>query len=56
MTEKLNDQYFVEIVEYGSEKVIEKLGPKSEHMIEKVERGININLNHKKYFTRIVEE
>ena len=40
-------QYFVEIIETGSGKTVEKYGPKSERMAERMERGISINLNHK---------
>ena len=28
-------------------------GPMSEHRAERVEDGVNINLNHEKYYTRI---
>ena len=49
-------QYFVEIIETGSGKTIEKHGPKSERMAERMERGISINLNHEKYYTWISEE
>lgn len=53
-------QYFVEIYrkanEETSEKVVERMGPMCEHRAEKVELGANINLNHRDFATRIVEE
>lgn len=38
------------------EDVSERIKYKNESAAEKVERGVNINLNHKQYFTRIVSE
>lgn len=50
-------RYFVEIVEDATgevEKRIECSG--GERQAEKVENGVNINLNHDEYTTRIVKE
>jgi len=46
--------YVVEIVQYKDEKVIEtiKCGD-SLAKAEKVDKGVNINLNHEEFFTRI---
>lgn len=50
-------KYYVEIVKYGEpEEVVKRMGPFSEREADKIDRGANINLNHKEYYTRIVEE
>jgi hypothetical protein len=53
----MTTKYFVEIIEDETgavEKRIECSG--SERMAEKVQRGVEINLNHEDYSTRIVKE
>ena len=48
---------FVEVVQYGKkDRVVKRLGPMSERMADKTDDGLNINLNHEKFFTRIVPE
>ena len=47
---------YVEIVEYESGKVIKRTGPMAERRAGKLDRGYNINLNHKQFYTRIVNE
>jgi hypothetical protein len=49
-------QYFVEIVKYEGEEVVERRGPFSEWKANKIDDGLNINLNHESYFTRVMEE
>ena len=44
----------VQIVEYKTDKVIKDIEVPTERQAEKVESGININLNHDEYFTRII--
>lgn len=39
-----------------TEEVVERLGPMEERKADRVEGGMNINLNHAEYFTRIVPE
>ena len=48
-------EWQVEIVERGNpEKVIKAIScGSSERHAERVERGVNINLNHDKFFTRL---
>jgi hypothetical protein len=48
-------EYYVEIVRYGDEEVVTKMGPMSERKADRVDSGANMNLNHDGYFTRIVE-
>jgi hypothetical protein len=48
--------YYVEIVETDTDKVEKRMGPHTKQMANRIEDGVNINLNHEKYFTRVVEE
>lgn len=48
--------FYVEIVEKATGEVVERMGPMNERTAEKVKRGASINLNHKEYFTRIVDK
>ncbi len=48
-------QFYVKIVKYGTEEVVKRMGPMSERQADKVDSGVNINLNHEEYFTRIVD-
>ena len=50
-------KYYVEIIESTEpEKVVNRLGPFYEHTANKVENRANINLNHEKFYTRIVSK
>ena len=51
-----NMKYLIEIVETETGEVVETMEATSERTAEKIERGVNINLNHEDYHTRIVEE
>lgn len=47
----------VEVVERGSDKVVKEIPcGASERAAEKVERGVNINLNHEAFYTRLVSD
>jgi len=48
--------YFVQIVEYKTGIVIKELGPHSEHKAEKIEAGLNIQINHESYYTKIIQK
>ena len=49
-------KYWVEVVEYETDEVVSRVGPEiSERQAERLERGMNINLNHDRFFTRIDE-
>lgn len=49
-------EHRVEIVSYETGEVVKEFKPvSSERRAEKLDNGVNINLNHEKYFTRIVE-
>jgi hypothetical protein len=46
------EDHFVEVVETESGTVVECLGPMTESKADRTERGIQINMNHERYFTR----
>lgn len=48
--------WFVEVIDGVTGKVEKKLGPMPERKAEKVEDGLNINLNHERYYTRSYPE
>lgn len=50
-----NMPYEVQIIAYNGEDVIESIPCASLHIAEKVERGVQINLDHDEYFTHIVQ-
>lgn len=48
-------KWFVEIVEFGTDKIEKKLGPyANERTADKASNGVDRNLNHDKYFTRVM--
>lgn len=50
-------KWWVELVESPGDVVVKRLGPfPSERMAEKCERGVNINLNHERFYTRTVRK
>lgn len=49
------NNWYVEIVDIETEEVVNRMGPFSERKAEKVEDGANINLNHERYYTRVVQ-
>ena len=48
----------IQIVEFGTEKVVHEVNVEghSEKQIDRIDSGMNINLNHSQYFTRLLEE
>lgn len=49
--------WYVEIRPYTEDEKdpgFRRMGPFSERLADKVDDGVNINLNHGKYYTRIV--
>lgn len=45
----------IEIVAFDNGEVVKTFGPTSDFSAEKIELGLNINLNHDKYYTRQVD-
>lgn len=48
------EKYYVQVIKYDHEEVVEEIECGNVHKAEKVDIGININLNHDEYFTNIV--
>jgi hypothetical protein len=48
---------YIEIVETKTDKIVLRsdVTEKSEKNIERIEYGMNINLNHSKFFTRVID-
>lgn len=47
--------YYVEVVAHAGGEVVKSIGPVNwDGGAEQVERGVNINLAHDRYYTRIV--
>lgn len=44
---------YIRVIEYKSDKVVKSIDVtgKSERQIDKIDRGLNINLNHEEYYT-----
>jgi hypothetical protein len=49
-------EWFVEIVEHSTDKVEKRIPCQSERSAESTDSGVNRNLDHEKFFTRIVSE
>ncbi len=48
---------YIEVRSFEAEEVVERINVSdmTERQIDKVERGMNINLNHKSYYTQVTE-
>ncbi len=48
--------WFIDIVEYEGDRIEKTLGPYgSERVADRGDRGVNINLNHERFYTRVEE-
>ncbi len=48
--------WFVDIIEYEGDKVEKTLGPYgTERQADRADDGVNINLNHERFYTRVDE-
>ena len=47
--------YKVEVIDADTDEVVKVIEAANMRTAERVEDGLNINLNHMRYFTRIVE-
>jgi hypothetical protein len=52
----LGMKWVVQVVEHDTDRVERSIDCESHHKAERVEDGLNINLNHARYYTRIVEK
>ena len=50
------NNFYVQIVKFQDEEIVKEMGPMPEFKAEKVDDGVNINLNHEEYYTKIVEK
>lgn len=48
--------YYVEVIEYDTDKVVRRFGPHPQRKAEKIDDGLQHNLNHDRFLTRIVNE
>lgn len=51
---QIPENYYVEVVEFTTKKVVKRFGPFSETKANKLDDGININLDAEEFFTRVV--
>lgn len=54
--ERTAREYFVEVVSCVGENVVKRLGPLTESRADRVDAGLNINLDRENFYTRIVAE
>lgn len=50
-----NAAYQVEVIDYTTGKCIKTIPCESERAADRVDRGVQINLNHERYYTRIAK-
>jgi hypothetical protein len=48
-------KYLVRILKQDTKEVVEEFTPTTERQAERLEDGVNINLNHTEYCTELVE-
>jgi hypothetical protein len=49
-----DEEYYIEVVSYADDAVSKRLGPANWRRAEKIESGLEINLNHDLYYTRVI--
>ena len=50
----MSERHYVDVIAFKGEERIRRMGPfTSERAADRVDRGVNINLDHDLYFTRI---
>lgn len=54
--ETTEKKYFVEVIEDATKSVIHRFECDNKHKAQKAEDGMQHNLNHDKFSTRVVEE
>ena len=48
--------YYVQIIRYTDDGVVEEMGPFSERRADRVDDGANWNLNHEEFYTLITQK
>lgn len=58
MADATVDEWYVEIVErstdFAPERIEKRMGPRSHREAEKIARGAEINLDHERFYVRVV--
>ena len=49
-------EYTVQIKRFSDDEVVKEFGPHPERFAEKIDDGVNRNLNHEEFYTVIVEK
>ena len=50
-------EYYVDIMKFENDgELVERMGPFTERKADKVDGGVNMNLNHDEYYTLIIAE
>ena len=49
------DNWYVQIIEHATDVVVEEMGPFTERKADKVDDGANINLDHERFYTNMIE-
>jgi hypothetical protein len=50
----VDTQVYVEVVKHDTNEVVNRMGPMSESKATRVERGVEINMDHEEFFVRTV--
>ena len=48
-------KYLIEVIDYQTNEVVKTMETTSQRQADRIEDGLNINLNHDAFFTRTVE-
>lgn len=51
-----NAAFCIEVVDEATNSVVKAIDCASKRQADRIEAGLNINLNHERYFTRIVSQ
>jgi hypothetical protein len=51
----MSEQWEVHVKQWSDDLIVRRLACRSELQAEKAERGMNINLDHKRFYTEIVK-
>lgn len=50
------DNYYVQIVQFSDDAIEKEMGPFTDRKADLVDGGVNRNLNHDKFFTKIIQK
>ena len=50
------NNYYVQILSFDNDRLIKEFGPTNERRADKIDDGLNINLDHNKYYTIITQK